>query len=156
MTIQLAPTKPGAMVFSETDLITTLQTHALPDGTLPRNRYQQVRDHHEPSAHLFELRFGTWNQALSAAGLRPISRSPKRAACDPTFSHAAMLAALQAAARATGSTTIRAYDAWRSDLNQPRLIPSAQTIRARFGGWAVAAELAASTHPQTRNTHQET
>lgn len=140
---QIAPTKPGAMVFSDAELIATLRTHALPDETLPRNRYAQHREPDEPSAHLFELRFGTWNQALSAAGLRPMPRSPKRAACDPTFSHAAMLAALRTAARATGSTTIRAYEFWRARLDQPGRAPSAQTVRARFGKWSTAAALAA-------------
>lgn len=141
----IAPTKPGAMVFSDADLVTTLRNHALGDGTLPRNRYQQVRDRHEPSAHLFELRFGTWNRALVTADLRPVSRSPKRAACDPTFSHDVMFQALSAAAKATGSTTIRAYESWRSDLEQPRQVPSAQTVRARFGQWSTAVQLAAQT-----------
>ncbi|WP_181273540.1 homing endonuclease associated repeat-containing protein [Brevibacterium oceani] len=142
ITSEPAPTKTGAVVFTNQDMLDALRRHARADGALPRNRYRDRRASEEPSAHLFELRFGTWNAALAAAGLRCTPRSPRRDACDPAFSHASMLDAIRSAAADTGSTTIRAYEGWREELADALLVPSAQTIRARFGGWASAAHAA--------------
>lgn len=139
-----AITRQIPRLFSDEEILSLLNERAGSDGRLPRNAYAQTREHGEPTAHCIELRFGTWNQAIVTAGLIPTLRPVRREDRGPDFSDAQILDALRACQAATGNSSLRCYEDWRKTARGT--IPSAGTIRARFGSWSAATAYAFITY----------
>lgn len=87
-----------------------------------------------PDHTTFERRFGSWNQAKQAAGLKTVGKGegPRR----PTYSDDELVALLrERAAEVDGSLT-------KDDMNRAEDYPSASTYARRFGSWTKAKEVA--------------
>lgn len=90
-----------------------------------------------PGNQTAQLRFGTWRSALEAAGLESNPSSPILGR--QSFSDAHCIDALIEVRRLNGSwPTARGYEAYAEKLDG--LLPSAATIRHRFGGWQRALQ----------------
>ncbi|MBR3169128.1 hypothetical protein IKF23_01665 [Candidatus Saccharibacteria bacterium] len=72
-----SPNRPGMWRYSDEDLIDSLKEKAARLGRTP-NRKDVKRDNTIPSVSTFECRFGSWNNALLAAGL-PLNTRGKKA-----------------------------------------------------------------------------
>lgn len=143
-----APAKPRAHTYSTTEMLQILRRMAAPDGTLSRPTYIKRRGNHQPTAHLFELRFGTWNRALVTAGLTVTPQPEQFIGVGVRWTRQQMIKAIDDCAHATGSTSLRAYEAWRTDAQHPQKnAPPAATIRARMGSWSLVTLMAC--HPRT-------
>lgn len=130
-------------VYTDDELLNTLRRMTQGEPTLGRRTYEQRRRETEPSAHLFTHRFGSWNRALERAGLAVIQQPLQLQDATPKWSEPQMLAALRDCRRDMGSWSVRTYEAWRTDLSRPRSdVPSAISIRTRFGRWSEATERA--------------
>lgn len=138
-----APTKAGPLVFSDEQLLELLRDLTDGDNTLSRNSFAARRLESDPIAHLYELRFGSWNQALAAAGLNTIEQPPQLKGLTTKWDNDTMCAAIALCRDETGNTALAVYESWRTHpSNQHRLdLPPATTIRARFGKWSTATAL---------------
>lgn len=107
-------------------------------GPLTRERYDQLRRDGRvegPSGTLLVQRYGTWIEALQAAGLtavRPARPHRRR------WTREQMLDAVAEFLRTDTSGTASGYDAWR--LEHAPAAPSGQSIRIRCGSWSAAKE----------------
>lgn len=156
---------PLRYAFSEQELIDALTEVAKRLGHSPRrSEYQRLRAeiHHRlaarselqplPSADTIRKAFGSWNAALTAAGLVPVeTREPpftngKR----PSYTAEAKLGWLSRAWRELGEPfTSTAYVRWRRDRAAKGLEagPSLTSIARTFGTWSEAARRARPADP---------
>lgn len=131
------------IVYTDDELLNTLRRMSQGEPTLGRRTYENRRSGTDPSAHLFTHRFGSWNRALERAGLTVIRQPLQLQEATPKWSDPQMLAALRDCRREMGTWSVRTYEAWRTDRSHPRLdVPSAISIRTRFGRWSEAIERA--------------
>lgn len=128
-------------VYSDEELLNTLRRLAQGESTLGRRTYEQRRHENDPSAHLYTHRFGSWSEALAAAGLTSTTQPLQLQDATTKWAEPQMLAALRDCRSDTGSLTVRGYETWRLNPVHPRPnVPPATSIRARFGQWSAAAE----------------
>lgn len=139
-----APTKAGALVFSDAHLLALMCHLAYGEKSLSRNLFAARREETDPIAHLYELRFGSWNKALLAAGLNPMEQPLQLQGATTKWNNESMCAAIMRCYRETGSTALAAYESWRTHPSRgpEDSLPAATTIRARFGKWSVATATA--------------
>lgn len=149
-----ARTKHGPIVYSDEQMLEILRQLAGEDRAMSRPTYAKRRGTHHPAPALFEMRFGSWNKALATAGLLTTSQPAQLTESCAKWSLEQMIQAIIDCADQTGSTTLRAYEAWRTNpdrrTTQACETPPAMTIRARFGSWAVAT--ARAFPPQSTTT----
>lgn len=144
--------KPGPLVYTDEQMLAVLCRLAGPDGRLGRRAFERLRHPTDPSASLYERRFGSWGQALELAGL---ATTPQPDHLRPTATRWTARQLIDAVAEyldyadstnSAGSTnpaTAAGYDAWRS--TQAHHAPPLGTIRYRLGSWSRATELAGIT-----------
>ncbi|MDX3019990.1 homing endonuclease associated repeat-containing protein [Streptomyces acidiscabies] len=135
--------KPGPVVYTDRQLLCALIRLAQGENTLGRRTFEQRRRDTDPSAPLYERRFGSWNRALECAGLAVIEQPQQLQAMTTKWTREQLIAAIRQCLQETGSTTLAAYEAWRTDPADLKSdVPPATTIRFRMGGWSRATELA--------------
>ncbi|WP_371792889.1 hypothetical protein OG285_31610 [Streptomyces sp. NBC_01471] len=140
-----APLKPGPVVYTDRQLLSVLIRLAQGESTLGRRTFKRRRRNTDPSAPLYERRFGSWNSALELAGLDAVAQPEQLQDATTKWTQGQLIDAIQRCLQATGSTTLAAYEAWRTepaDLKSDA--PPANTIRFRLGSWSRATELACS------------
>ncbi|MFB7594655.1 homing endonuclease associated repeat-containing protein [Streptomyces sp. NPDC056160] len=138
-----APTKAGPVVYTDQQLLYVLVRLAQGEGTLGRRTFARRRRGTDPSASLYERRFGSWNCALELAGLAVNEQPQQLQTVTTKWTQEQLIAAIRQCLRETGSTTLAAYETWRknpADLTGD--VPPATTIRFRMGSWSRAARLA--------------
>src|SRR4029079_6417916 len=69
-----APMKSGPVVYTDQQLLHVLIHLAQGENTLGRRTFELRRRGADPSAPLYERRFGSWNRALELAGLAVIEQ----------------------------------------------------------------------------------
>ncbi|MFF8917474.1 homing endonuclease associated repeat-containing protein [Streptomyces sp. NPDC015032] len=138
-----APMKPGPVVYTDQQLLHVLIHLAQGENTLGRRTFEQRSRGTYPSAPLYERRFGSWNRAVELAGLAVIEQPQQLQTATTKWTQEQLIAAIRQCLRETGSTTLAAYEAWRTDpADLKGDVPPAATIRFRMGSWSRAAELA--------------
>ncbi|WP_240152208.1 homing endonuclease associated repeat-containing protein [Streptomyces mobaraensis] len=143
-----APMKPGPVVYTDQQLLRVLTRLAQGESTLGRRMFEQRREDADPSAPLYERRFGSWNRALELAGLETVAQPEQLQDATTKWSQEQLIASIRRCLLVTGSTTLAAYEAWRTDPASPKPgVPPATTIRYRIGSWSRATELACSRSP---------
>lgn len=141
-----APTKAGPLVFSDAHLLALLCYLAHGESTLGRNLFTARRVETDPTAHLYELRFGSWNLALAAAGLDITVQPLQLQGATTKWDNESMCAAIRLCLKDTSSTALAVYETWRTHPSQTNTqLPPAASIRARFGKWSVATAQACQT-----------
>lgn len=148
-----APTKPGPIVYTDQQLLSRLRSLALGEPTLGRRTYDRRRDPDDPSRALYEARFGSWGKALKRAGLSAITQPAHLHGATTRWTIPQLIAAVRRCRDETGSTTVAAYEAWRtgsatSETTKPAMPPAA-TIRFRLGSWSRATRIAHEDEGQT-------
>jgi hypothetical protein len=108
----------------------------LPSGPLTRAVFTQLSK--KVSAGTVERRFGSWRQALEAAGLAHLSVDhpgweKKKAQYARSMSNDALLLELRRVQALVGTPTLTAHD-----FNKHSTVASWRAIRHRFGGWQKA------------------
>lgn len=148
-----APAKAGLIVFTDEQMLATLRRLSAGEPTLGRAAFQARRHEDDPSHPLYERRFGSWSRALELAGLAPTEQPTQLQGVTTKWSQDDLLEAVRACLRATGSTSMAAYESWRGGLEpQERLrVPPVGTIRYRLGSWSRATALAVSDQPHDIN-----
>ncbi|MFJ6759950.1 MULTISPECIES: homing endonuclease associated repeat-containing protein [unclassified Streptomyces] len=140
-----APMKPGPVVYSDQQLLRVLIRLAQGERLLGRREFEQRRGDADPSSPLYERRFGSWNRAIELAGLDTVAQPEQLQFATTKWTQEQLIAAIRRCLLVTGSTTLAAYEAWRTDPADPKSdVPSAATIRFRMGSWSRATELACS------------
>jgi hypothetical protein len=135
--------KPGLVVYTDQQLLRVLIRLAQGECTLGRRMFEQRRGDADPSAQLYERRFGSWNRSLELAGLNTVTQPEQLQNATTKWTQEQLITAIRRCLRATGSTTLAAYEAWRTDpANLQSDVPPATTIRFRMGSWSRATELA--------------
>jgi hypothetical protein len=114
--------------YSEDELINHIQR--LADGDTPPTRDELQTDDDAPSAATVQNHFGTWNDAIQAAGLQP--RTPGG---QTQYSENDIISHIQRLADGDDPPTRREF---RADDDTP----AAATVRTQFGGWNNAVEAA--------------
>ena len=138
-----APTKPGPVVYTDRQLLNALRRPALNEPTIGLRTFDQRRHSSDPTSQLYERRFGSWSRALETAGLTTIEQPRHLQGATTKWTEPAILEALRNCQRCTGSTTVAAYEAWRTDADCPQTdAPPATTIRFRMRSWSRATHLA--------------
>jgi Homing endonuclease associated repeat len=125
--------------YADADIIAVLAAVAAAHGNpLAADTYEVIwRDYSGPSSVRIVQRFGSWNAACRAAGLRT---NPGRPAYTRQWSEVQLLSAVADYLESPGSRgTYAGYDAW-ARLGVSR--PSAQTVRNQVGNWATAKKAA--------------
>ena len=113
---------------TEEEIIADLRAfHAATGATTCQAFTAWAREQGVPGHQTAAIRFGTWNEALSAAGIGEEAGAPRSAFRDEDL-WAAVLAAVQAE---TGGTTFRAVEEW---LAAHPAAPSGALIRQRLCG----------------------
>jgi hypothetical protein len=87
-----------------------------------------------PSAVTYQRRFGSWNKAKQAAGLK--TRGKGTGSRNPSYTDAELLAMLNDFARKHGGSVTK------SELNVADGYPSPTTYTRRFGSWQNAKKQA--------------
>lgn len=142
MSLIPAPTRPGPVLYTDAQMIKTLKRLAQGQTTLSRTMFTHRRAGTDPSAALYESRFGTWNNALRHAGLTPIEQDIQLQGTTTKWHYGQLINALQHFMAETGTTSCNAYEAWRQHpTNTKRALPPAATIRYRLGSWSRAISL---------------
>ncbi|MEW1548458.1 homing endonuclease associated repeat-containing protein [Streptomyces tsukubensis] len=140
-----APMKAGPVVYTDRELLSALVRVAQGEGTIGRRTFERRRMGAGPSAALYERRFGSWNRALELAGLDVVAQPEQLRDATTKWTQEQLIAAIRWCLLGTGSTTLAAYEAWRTDPENPKSdVPPATTIRFRMGSWSRATELACS------------
>ncbi|MBK3584461.1 hypothetical protein JHN49_12250 [Streptomyces sp. MBT57] len=138
-----APMKPGPVIYTDQQLLRALIRLAQGESTLGRRMFEQRRRDADPSAPLYERRFGSWNRSLELAGLDTVTQPEQLQDATTKWTQEQLIAAIRRCQLVTGSTTLAAYEAWRTDPANPESgVPPATTIRFRMGSWSRATELA--------------
>ncbi|WP_434598214.1 homing endonuclease associated repeat-containing protein [Streptomyces sp. A5-4] len=138
-----APMKSGPVVYTDQQLLHVLIDLAQEEDTLGRRTFEQRRRGTDPSAPLYERRFGSWNRALDLAGLAVIEQPQQLQTATTKWPQEQLIAAIRQCLQERGSTTLAAYEAWRTDpADLKGEVPPATTIRFRMGSWSRATELA--------------
>ena len=158
----------GAYRWAEDQLTEALQTiagrlgHSPSTGEYPRERERLIVERQDsgapdrpfPAMSSILTRFGSWNAALTAAGLEPISsRSEHDGRRKPSrrkIPREEMLACLREAFDSVGHPfTAAAYTSWRKQQIEAdrrngtlRRIPGYHAIWTEFGDWATACQQA--------------
>ncbi|MGW6602284.1 homing endonuclease associated repeat-containing protein [Streptomyces sp. NPDC055036] len=134
--------KPGPVVYTDQQLLRLLIRLAQGERTLGRRTYEQRRGDADPSAPLYERRFGSWNRSPELAGLDTVAQPEQLQDATTKWSQEKLITAIRRCLLVTGSTTLAAYKAWRTDPANPKSdVPPASTIRFRMGSWSRATEL---------------
>ncbi|MFD9868567.1 homing endonuclease associated repeat-containing protein [Streptomyces niveus] len=137
------PMKAGPAVYTDQQLLRVLIHLAQGEDTLGRRTFEQRRRGTDPSASLYERRFGSWNRALELVGLAVIEQPQHLQNATTKWTQEHLIAAIRRCLAVTGSTTLAAYEAWRTDPVDLKVdVPPATTIRFRMGSWSRATELA--------------
>ncbi|MCJ0875606.1 homing endonuclease associated repeat-containing protein [Streptomyces sp. AP-93] len=137
-----APMKPGPVVYTDQQLLRVLIRLAQGESILGRRTFEHRRGDADPSAPLYERRFGSWNRALELAGLDTVAQPEQLQDATTKWTQEQLIAAIRRCLLVTGSTTLAAYEAWRTDPANPKSdVPPATTIRFRMGSWSRATEL---------------
>ncbi|MYR56010.1 hypothetical protein GTY54_51180 [Streptomyces sp. SID625] len=138
-----APTKAGPVVYSDQQLLYVLVHLAQGEGTLGRRTFARRRRDADPSASLYERRFGSWNRALELAGLAVNEQPQQLQTVTTRWTQEQLLAAIRQCLRETGSTTLADYETWRKNpAGLKGDAPPATTVRFRMGSWSRATRLA--------------
>ncbi|MFC8125441.1 homing endonuclease associated repeat-containing protein [Streptomyces sp. NPDC057302] len=138
-----APMKPGPVVYTDRQLLCVLVRLAQGESTLGRRTFEQRRREADPSAPLYERRFGSWNRAIELAGLDAVAQPEQLQHATTKWTQEQLIAAIRRCLLETGSATLAAYQAWRTDPANPKSdVPPATTIRFRMGSWSRATDLA--------------
>ena len=133
--------RPGKKRYSNEDLLSCLrETSEAIGGVLgvaDYNNYAKGRTFRDgrpwPTNQTFQLRYGSWRDALLAAGLAANPSTP--IAGQRIFSEAHCIDALRHARRELGKVpTSHAYD--RLARESQGALPSLATVRNRLGGWS--------------------
>ncbi|WP_424862879.1 homing endonuclease associated repeat-containing protein [Streptomyces sp. MMS24-I29] len=133
----------GPVVYSDEELLRTLKRLAQGGATLSRREFEPRRQDSDPSAPLYERRFGRWNRALECAGLDTVEQPEHLRRATKKWTRAQLVAAVRQCLTETGSTTVAAYETWRAGpANQGVDLPPATTIRYRMGSWSRVTALA--------------
>lgn len=117
--------------------------------------YDSYRSTHPsaPTRMAVIARYGSWLEALSAAGLEPSPRSGQgRALGAVSIPDERVFQMLGMCAEIVGrAPSVREYDSWRADIRTMGVDPpSSAIVRRRFGGWLSALEAASSTSSPER------
>jgi hypothetical protein len=135
--------RPGKKRYSNEELLSCLrETSKALGGVLgvsDYNSYSKGRRFRDgrawPTNQTFQLRYGSWRDALLAAGLAANPSTP--IAGQRIFSEAHCIDALRYAQRELGKVpTSHAYE--RLARESQGALPSLATVRNRLGGWATA------------------
>lgn len=113
--------------YTEAELITLLKEAAAVLGRTPKTDDLQAMDAY-PSWHTYHARFGSWNKALEAAGLRP--RRIRN------YTDEELVERLRGAADELGETPTKGM------LRSIEGCPDPETYRNHFGSWANALRAA--------------
>lgn len=142
--------------FSDRAMLMTLRRASQGESTISKHTYDQRRAGADPSVPLYERRFGSWNKALSQAGLQTVEQPLQLQGASPKcWSDEQMLTAIRICYQAMSSTALAAYESWRTAQptdERERSIPAASSIRYRFGRWSRATDLALATTSTTHTT----
>ncbi len=127
--------------YSNEQLLQALREAAVITGQpMSTGGYERVqREQGLPTWLAVVHRFGTWNAACAAAGLKVNTQTSGRAATWDDVNTAEAVAEFLADPEAAGQS-FAAYAAWAKGRDG---VPSGQTVRNVFGGWN-AAKAAAS------------
>lgn len=129
--------------YSDEEMLFILMRLADQNLVLSRRDYENRKAHSDPHVHLYESRFGTWGRALELAGLVPTEQPEQLQGITTRWSLDDLVDAIRCCLHDTGRSSILAYEAWRTDPQHPQPeMPSASTIRFRFGSWSAATALA--------------
>lgn len=140
-----APAKPGPIVYSDQQLVQVLVHLAQGEITLSRRTFEHRRRLSDPSSHIYECRFGSWNDALRIAGLQTTEQPLQFQGATTKWTEAQLVVAVRHCLRQTGSTALAVYESWRTgsfDGVTRADAPPASTIRFRLGSWSRATVLA--------------
>ena len=138
-----AHSKPGPLVYTDEQMLAVLCRLAGPDGTLGRRTFERLRHPTDPSASLYERRFGSWGQALDLAGLATIPQPEHLKPIATKWTARQLIDAVADYLQHNSFATAAGYDAWRR--TQAQHAPPLGTIRYRLGSWSRATELAGIT-----------
>lgn len=110
-----APMKPGPVVYTDRQLLCVLIRLAQGESTLGRRTFEQRRRDADPSVPLYERRFGSWNRAIELAGLDAVAQPEQLQDATTKWPQEQLIAAIRPCLLETGSTTLAAYETWRTD-----------------------------------------
>lgn len=142
---RLTRSRPGGVKYTDSEVLDCLRVANLDlGGVLTSSEYGNVSADRTlsdgrpwPGNQTATLRFGTWRAALEAAGLQSNPSSPILGR--QRFSDGHCIDAVIEVRRHIGSwPTTREYEAHAEPLDG--LLPSAATVRHRFGGWQRALQ----------------
>src|SRR2546421_6701477 len=97
-----APMKPGPVVYTDQQLLCVLIRLAQEENTLGRRTFEQRCRGTDPSASLYERRFGSWNRALELAGLAVIEQPQQLQTATTKWTQEQLIAAIRQCLRETG------------------------------------------------------
>ena len=139
-------------VFSEKDLLKALKDVAktIPASErkkgLSQKRYDELRSKDQPSGVLFVLRFGRWSTACARAGVAPSATHTNTREYALTWTDADLITSIGEYLYLCADQRVRptnsGYTHWASTQEGA---PSVATIRARFGSWTNALQIAQRT-----------
>jgi len=122
--------------FPQRRLITALQIAAFRLGYSP-TQTEWIKRRLRPMPSVFKLRFGSWDKALEAAGLGPVTRDV------PHYSDEQYLDALRYTQTQIGHIPTRTeYEAVRNAARGHRDMPAYASFQKRFGAWSEAVRRA--------------
>lgn len=116
--------------------LTALQEIFAENGPLTAKRYDEVRRGRGLSAMSLHIRYGSWNNALTAAGLTPTRRHHQRRS--DRFDSETIITGI-AQYLETGQDTSAGYARWARATGKASL----STVRVHFRSWGEAKNLAA-------------
>ena len=131
--------KEDRMNYSTEELLKTLVTFAADLGRVPTRREMDERDG-TPASGTYRRAFGSWNDALQQAGLKPTRQAH--------VSDGELLKTLRSVAAEFGRPPTMAEIQARDDA------PSPSTYQSRFGSWS-QAHREAGLEPRTKNTYTD-
>ena len=138
-----SPAKNGPVVYTDEDMLSAIRRLSGGERTLSRPMFNHRRSNTDPSAALFEARFGSWNKALEMAGLETTTQPEQLQGVTTKWSQEQLLQALRRCLTETGSTALQCYESWRKNhLDPDAELPPAVSIRKRMGSWSRATSLA--------------
>jgi hypothetical protein len=138
--------------FSEKDLIRALKdvarglTAKERAKGLSQKRYDELRSKTQPSGVLFVLRFGRWSTACKNAGVAPSASHTNTREYTLTWTDEQLITSIGEYLYLCANDRVRptngGYTYW---ANGQLGAPSVATIRARFGSWTNALQIAQTT-----------
>ena len=102
-----SPAKNGPVVYTDEDMLSAIRRLSGGERTLSRPMFNHRRSNTDPSAALFEARFGSWNKALEMAGLETTTQPEQLQGVTTKWSQEQLLQALRRCLDGQGEPSLK-------------------------------------------------